>query len=144
GRGRRRLVLQEAQLGQPPSELLDAVAGQIDAVGRGRPFDHRLHRLPVELQRQLVLEIVEAEIRAGLRIGHVDAGDTVGFGGGCFQILAESGAGVVHPGPSLQVTLKPWKGSRWATYSAPGKWKGGRQRRAPSFIAGEACASPAP
>jgi hypothetical protein len=70
---------EEPELGQPAGELLDALDGQIDAVGRRRPRDDVVERLAVQLLRQLVLEIVEAEVRARLRIGHVDAGDAVGL-----------------------------------------------------------------
>jgi hypothetical protein len=97
--------LQESELGQPARELVDALDGQIDAVGLGRPGRDLTQRLTGELQRELVLEIVETEIRPRLRIAHVDARDAVCFRGRCFQILPESGAGVVHPEASLQVQI---------------------------------------
>ena len=103
--GRRRLLLQESELGEAAGELPYPVRGELDPVGRRRPRNHLADRLSGELQRELVLEIVEAELGSRSRIVHVDARHPIRFHGRCNQILAESGARLVHRRPSLQVTI---------------------------------------
>ncbi len=119
--------LEKPELGETRGELLDAVGGQVRPVGRRRPVGHLGDRLPVELQRELVLEVVEAEVRAGLRVTHVDAGDAVRFGRGHGQVLAKAGAGFAHAGPSLQVPFGPEQ------HIVPAAWAGERPADIPPW-----------
>ena len=78
----------------------------------------------------------------GPRIANVDAGDAVGLGGGCYQILAESRD---WRRPSdRELTGPPGSSAAEQHIVRRCKWKGERHARAPSFIAAAACASPAP